>query len=566
LPFLANRRRRGLFPISDCGLINSRVVSLSHSAIHNPKSAIEMPGYLALVLHAHLPFVRHPEAEHFLEEEWLFEAISETYIPLLQMMHRLVADRVPFKLTMSVTPTLAAMLQDELLRERYVGHLDNLTDLCRREVHRTRKDPALHHLAQFYFKIFSDSRRFFVEKWRGNLLDAFRRLQNAGVLEIIACAATHGLLPLIQQQSPAAARAQLLIGRDAHIDVFGAAPNGFWLPECAYAPGLDRVLQEGNLRWFILDSHGLLFAEPRPRRAIYAPCYTPLGPAAFARDQDSSRQVWSAEAGYPGDPNYREFYRDAGFDLPLEHLGPVARGVRKFSGLKYHRITDRRGEKALYDPAAAEKAADNHAAHFFEERRRQIRTLETSDFDPIVVAPFDAELFGHWWFEGPIFLEQFIRKVAAAPDAFKLTTPTDYLSSHSTQQTVQPAASSWGEKGHFGVWLDPANVWIYPHLHGAAKRMEQVTRSHADDANPVVARVLKQLARELLLAQASDWAFLMKSGTAKEYASKRSMDHLVRFNRLYEQLISASIDEAFLSDCEWRDNLFPNVNWRYYII
>jgi 1,4-alpha-glucan branching enzyme len=479
-------------------------------------------------------------------------------------MQQLAADRVPFRLTMSVTPTLAAMLQDELLRQRYVGHLENLIDLSQREVHRTRKDPALHQLAQFYFKMFSDSRRFFVDEWRCNLLDAFRRLQDAGGLEIMTSAATHAVLPLLANHPPSM-RAQVLVARDHYRTCFGRDPRGFWLPECAYTIGLDRVLQEANLRWFILDSHGLLFAEPRPRRAIYAPCYTPLGPAAFARDQDSSRQVWSAQAGYPGDPNYREFYRDAGFDLPLEHLGPVARGMRKFSGLKYHRITGPHGEKALYDPAAAEKAADTHATHFFEERRRQIRTLDAGDVDPIVVVPFDAELFGHWWFEGPMFLDRFIRKVAAAHDEFELTTPSVFLSSHSTQQTVQPAPSTWGEKGHLGVWLDLDNVWIYPHLHGAARRMQEVAQAHAEKATPLVERVLKQLARELLLAQASDWAFLMKSGTAKEYASKRSMDHLVRFNRLYEQLMGARIDEAFLSDCEWRDNLFPNVNWRYYI-
>jgi 1,4-alpha-glucan branching enzyme len=311
-----------------------------------------MPGHLALVLHAHLPFVRHPETEHFLEEDWLFEAITEAYIPLLQMMQRLVADGVPFKISMSLTPTLCAMLQDELLRERYVQHLDQLIEFCHREVDRNRKDPQLQALSRFYLDIFTESRRFFVDHCQRNLINAFRELRDAGVLEIIACAATHGLLPLLHQQSPPAARAQVLIGRDAYVDVFKAEPAGFWLPECAYTPGLAPILQEANLRWFILDAHGLLFSEPRPRRAIYAPCYTPHGPAAFARDQDSSRQVWSAEVGYPGDSNYREFYRDAGFDLPLEHLGPVARGIRKFSGVKYHRITGRsEKDKALYDPA-----------------------------------------------------------------------------------------------------------------------------------------------------------------------------------------------------------------------
>jgi 1,4-alpha-glucan branching enzyme len=523
-----------------------------------------MPGHLALVLHAHLPFVRHPETEHFLEEDWLFEAITESYIPLLQVMQRLVADNVPFKLSMSLTPTLCAMLQDALLRERYVQHLDQLVEFCQRELERNRNDSQLYALSQFYLDRFSVSRHFFVDQCRCNLISAFRQLRDAGVLEIIACAATHGLLPLLHQQSAAAARAQVLIGRDVYVDSFDAAPAGFWLPECAYAPALAPILQEANLRWFVLDSHGLLFAEPRPRRGIYSPCYTPFGPAAFARDQDSSRQVWSAQTGYPGDPHYREFYRDAGFDLPLDHLGPVTRGQRKFTGVKYYRITAREGDKALYDPAAAERLADAHAAHFLDVRRRQIQTLVGHKFEPVVVIPFDAELFGHWWFEGPHFVEQFIRRAANQAD-LKLTTPIEFLSTHSTQQTIEPAASTWGEKGHLGVWLDPSNIWLYPHLHGAARRMQEAASGQLTTPPPLIERVLTQLARELLLAQASDWAFLIKNGTAKDYAAKRSMDHLIRFNRIYDQLNANRIDEKFLADCEWRDNLFPNVNWRYYI-
>ena len=522
-----------------------------------------MPGYLALILHAHLPFVRHPETEHFLEEDWLFEAITEAYIPLLQSMQRLVANKVPFKLSMSITPTLCAMLQDELLRERYVQHLESLVEFCHREVERNREDPQLHALSQFYLGMFSQTRRFFVDECRCNLLNAFRKLRDAGVLEIIGCAATHGLLPLLHQQSPPSARAQVLIGRDVYAQAFGAAPNGFWLPECAYSAELGPILQEANIRWFIVDAHGLLYGEPRPRRAIYAPCYTSHGPAAFARDQDSSRQVWSAQSGYPGDPNYREFYRDAGFDLPLDQLGTATRGVRKFSGVKYYRITGSAKDKALYDPEAAERMADAHATHFFETRARQIRTLLSYDFDPIVVVPFDAELFGHWWFEGPLFLERLIRKIFSQNE-FSLTTPTEFLTTHPTQQTAEPASSTWGEKGHLKVWLDPANVWLYPHLHGAARRMHDLVSAQPNDPPGITDRTLKQLTRELLLAQASDWAFLMKTGTAKEYASKRSVDHLTRFNGLYEQLTQNQVDETYLVDCEWRDNLFPDVNWRYY--
>jgi 1,4-alpha-glucan branching enzyme len=216
---------------------------------------------------------------------------------------------------------------------------------------------------------------------------------------------------------------------------------------------------------------------------------------------------------------------------------------------------------------AAEKAAAKHAIHFLEQRREQIREIGEFDFAPIIVAPFDAELFGHWWFEGPIFLEQFIRHAANERD-FCLGTPSEYLAAHPTQQIVEPAASTWGEKGHLAIWLDPSNAWIYAHLHAAALRMSDIAKqyaAHGSDMTATSDRVLKQLARELLLAQSSDWAFLIKTGTAREYATKRTIDHLARFNRLHDQFVTNDLDEEFLGDCEWRDNIFPNVNWRYYI-
>ncbi len=518
-------------------------------------------GSLALIFHAHLPFVRHPEHEQSVEEEWLFEAITETYIPLIQMMQRLSRDRVPFRLTLSLTPTLAAMLQDEMLRDRYVRHLDLLLKLMERESERARGDEGLAKLTRFYLQFFRDTRRCFVDKYDRDLIRAFRKFQTNGVLEIITSAATHAVLPLHSRESQ---RAQILTGRDEYVDLFDREPVGFWLPECAYAPGIENILQEANIRWFVVDSHGLLFGNPRPRHAVYAPAFTPAGPAAFARDSDSSRQVWSATEGYPGDPAYREFYRDIGFDLPLEHLGPVARGLRKFSGVKYYRITGPSEKKELYDQTAAKKAAETHAEHFLEQRRAQIRQLAAMGLDPIVVAPFDAELFGHWWFEGLQFLETFIRKTGEQSDFF-LTSPTQYLTDHSTQQTLTPAASSWGEGGHLGVWLHSNNAWMYPHLHVAAKRMTSLARGYATGTTPATERVLKQLARELFLAQASDWPFLIKNGTARDYAATRIQDHLVRFNRLHDQFLAKKVDRKFLTECEWRDNIFPNVNWRYFI-
>ncbi|HEX8373079.1 MAG TPA: 1,4-alpha-glucan branching protein domain-containing protein [Chthoniobacterales bacterium] len=523
-------------------------------------------GHLALILHAHLPFVRHPEHADFLEEDWLYEAITETYLPLLKMFHGLEADGIRFRMTLSLTPTLCAMLRDPLLQRRYLRHMDRLIGLARQEVHRTIAEPLMQEQAKRYHAHFVECRELY-EKWERDLVGQFAALQERGSLEIITCAATHGFLPLMHSY-PEAVRAQILIARDSYRECFGRDPRGIWLPECGYIQGIEEVLQEANIRWFVIDSHGLMFGQPRPRYAIYAPCYTPSGPAVLARDRDSSRQVWSAEEGYPGDPAYRDFYRDIGHDLSLDYLRPYlpADGARKSTGIKYHRITGRTPHKDLYHRDWAMAAADAHAGDFLNHRVAQFqKLLEGTNIEPIVVAPFDAELFGHWWHEGPEFLNLFLRKAACDQQVFELTTPSRYLEGHPTQQMIMPSASSWGHKGYWEVWLDESNAWIYPHLHVAATRMIEVATAEPGETDALRHRVLSQMARELLLAQSSDWAFLMKTGTAKEYGTKRTKDHVLRFTRLYKQLLAGKIEEPFLQFCEERDNLFPQIDWRHYV-
>src|SRR5437762_5837183 len=220
-----------------------------------------MTGSLALVLHAHLPFVRHPEHEFFHEENWLFEAISESYVPLLQMMQRLLRRGVRFKLTLSVSPTLCAMLSDPLLRDRYIRHLDLLVALTERECERNRAEKNLLLLSEFYREFFAETRRTFIEDWDCDLLGVFRQLRGTGAVEIMASAATHAILPILQQ-SPGAAHAQLAIGCDQFRETFGGEPTGFWLPECAYAAAIAKSLQAENIRWFIVDAHAL--EQPMP--------------------------------------------------------------------------------------------------------------------------------------------------------------------------------------------------------------------------------------------------------------------------------------------------------------
>src|SRR5277367_3531333 len=258
-----------------------------------------MQGHLALMLHAHLPFVRHPEHEKFLEENWLFEAITETYLPLIQIMEGWQNDGMDFRLTMSISPTLCAMLLDPLLQQRYLQRLDSLIELAENEIHRTHWDAAFRELAWMYHNRFTSVRDTYFDYGR-NVVGAFRRFQDDGKLEIATCAATHALLPLLADDAPSL-RAQILVARDHYRACFGRDPRGIWLPECAFAEGIEQVLQQANIRWFVTDTHGILHARPRPRYGVYAPIFTPNCIAAFGRDLDSARQVWSKHEGYPGD-------------------------------------------------------------------------------------------------------------------------------------------------------------------------------------------------------------------------------------------------------------------------
>ncbi|MGD0650713.1 MAG: 1,4-alpha-glucan branching protein domain-containing protein [Verrucomicrobiia bacterium] len=522
-------------------------------------------GYVALMLHAHLPFVRHPEYEDFLEEDWLYEAITETYIPMIKVMEGLVRDNVDFRLTMSLTPPLCSMLLDPLLQERYIKHISKLIELTEKEIERTKWDHAFHELAWFYHNRFQEARATFCDGYGRNLVGAFRKFQEMGKLEIITCGATHGFLPLMQEH-PESIRAQIMVARDHYRQCFGQDPKGMWLPECAYVPGVEEFLHEAEIRWFIMDTHGIMFGHPRPRFGIYAPVFTPAGVAAFGRDVESSKQVWSSEEGYPGDYEYRDFYRDVGFDLEFDYIKPYIHpdGIRCFTGVKYFRITGKTPHKEPYNRHWAMEKAASHAGNFVFNREKQIEHLfGVLKREPLIISPYDAELYGHWWFEGPEFLNFFMRKVAFDQNVFKLTTPTEYLRMFPTQQIIQPSASSWGNKGYWEVWLEGSNAWIYPHLHVAAERMTELARNYKH-GDHLTQRALKQAARELLLAQSSDWAFIMKTGTAVPYAVKRTKDHILRFTRLYEQIKSGHIDEPWLSSIEWRDNIFPDVNYHYY--
>jgi 1,4-alpha-glucan branching enzyme len=522
-------------------------------------------GYLSLVLHAHLPYVRHPEYTDSFEEDWFFEAITETYMPLLSIFENLREEKVDFRVTMTISPPLCEMLTDQFLVQRYINHLDKLIELAEKEVHRTQYEDAFNKNAKRYLIDFIDIKHRFIEVYNKNLVKAFASLQESGHLEIITCGATHGFLPLMQV-APKAVRAQIKLAAQNYLKHFGRRPNGIWLPECGYYPGLDEFLKEEGIKFFFTDTHGVLYAEPRPRYAIFAPVYCKTGVAAFARDVESSKQVWSAKEGYPGDYEYREFYRDIGFDLPLDYIRPYIHesGQRINTGIKYYRITGETDHKDVYSYERAMEKAASHAGNFMYNREKQVEHLAgIIDRKPIIIAPYDAELFGHWWYEGPEWIKYLCKKMHYDQDTVKMITPLEYLNMYPKNQVATPNLSSWGYKGYCDVWLEGSNDWIYRHLHKIAWRMTELANNFKQPTE-IERRALNQCARELLLAQSSDWAFIMKTQTMVEYAVKRTVDHVENFNRLYEQINHHDISIGFLEKLEDKNNLFGEIDYSVY--
>ncbi len=524
-----------------------------------------MKGYLAIVLHSHLPYVRHPEFNDFLEEDWLYEAITETYIPLLDVFTRLVSDRVDFHITLSLTPTLLEMLSDDLLMKRYGRHLQKLIELSEKEIQRTHDDPAINPLSRMYDDRFKHYMDMFKNRYRGNIITGFKEFMDAGMIEIVTSAATHAYLPLLIDEKWQ--DVQIHTGVDTYRNHLGTSPEGIWLPENAYTEGIDRILNRYGIKYTFLDAHGLLNASVRPVYGVYAPICSEEGVNFFGRDMQSAKQVWSAKEGYPGDYDYREFYRDVGYDLGFEYVKPYLHsdGSRSNLGIKYYRITGQTDQKQPYVPQWARNKVQAHAGNFVFNREKHIEYLSgIMDRKPLIVAAYDAELFGHWWFEGPEFIEHVFRKIHEINGSVKTITPGMYLKEYPENQIAQPSQSSWGDKGYHEVWLNGTNDWIYKHVHIAQDRMDELM--HLSPVSRKQQRAIDQALRELLLAQSSDWPFIMNSGTMVEYAKKRFISHIARFTYLYEQIKNNRIDHRFLEGIESRDNIFPWIQYRNYAI
>ncbi|HTX72061.1 MAG TPA: 1,4-alpha-glucan branching protein domain-containing protein [Rectinemataceae bacterium] len=520
-------------------------------------------GQLALVLNAHLPFVRHPEYPRFLEERWFFEALSETYLPLLRLFRRLEADSIPFKLTLTISPTLASMLGDKLLGDRYLLYLEMQSRLAAAEEQRLSGDPTFQPVLRLYSELYRQDREDFETLYGRDILGAFDYLYKKGRIELITSGASHAFLPMFVD-CPEAVSAQIETAIVAHRRLFGKHPTGFWLPQLGWHPGLADALRSYNLLYTIITTRSALLGDPTPHRGSFAPVQCPNGLTVFIRDAEATKAVWSESEGYPADSAYRDFYRDIGFDLPIDYLSPYLEEehARIFTGFKYWSVTGPTEAKSPYDPERAARRAREHAAHFLAARAASAGLASRwMDRPPLMVCPYDAELFGHWWFEGPLWLEALFRQAEGGP--LDIVTLGEYLRQFPENQVSMPEFSSWGDGGYAEVWLDGSNDWIYRHLFKAIERMTELAERFPDESG-LRERILNQAAREVILAMCSDWALIMRAGKAHAFARRQVEDAIGNFGKIYDMLCSNTVGTEWLTRLEKRNNIFPDVNYRIF--
>ncbi|KPL01689.1 MAG: hypothetical protein AMJ73_10190 [candidate division Zixibacteria bacterium SM1_73] len=549
-------------------------------------------GSFTLVLHSHLPYViAHGKWPHGMD--WLNEAAAETYIPLLNVLNELVSEGLSPKLTVGISPVLCEQLSDESFKNEFSTYLENkikAADDDIKEFSKHKRELMLrlaYMWRDYYSKIISD----FEGKYSRDIVGQFRRLQDEGHIEIMTCAATHGYLPLLSQDTSVQAQIKQAVAN--YRQFFGKPPRGIWLPEAAYRPrykwappvktslgkrsylrkGVEEFLGENGLDYFIIDAAllkggkaigvyidrfkslkqlwGQFEKQYHPReeevdrtpREVYlvssAEGQKPV--AVFTRDPETGLQVWSGEWGYPGDGNYLDFHK------------------KRFpGGHRYWKITSAKSDLAdkwEYYPEDAQKKVPENASHF----KGLIKSLlekyhKETKKRGIVCAPYDSELFGHWWFEGTAFLKLVLKYVADDPE-IELTTCSRFLDEARPSQVISIPEGSWGEGGYHYIEI----------------RMQKLVQEFGDTKDENLKKILRQLARELFLLQASDWQFLISTWSARDYAELRLSEHHQNFVRLAEMAERYGRGEwvdpgewAFLGDTEAKDSLFKDVNYKWF--
>ena len=549
-------------------------------------------GRFLLCLHTHMPYVlSHGKSPH--GTDWLTEAVAECYLPLLHALDRLLNEGIKPRWTMNVVPILAEQLSDPAFHDEFEAYCQQKIDAALLDQKRFERDNDLwmQGLALHWQKFYTRALVQFKQQWGRDLIEAFRFFQDQGCIELITSGATHGYQPLLGTDE--SARAQVRLGRQVFERHFGRKPRGIWMPECAYRPryewkspvepnavpfarmGTDEILAEEGFEYTFVDSHMIrggmplgtyaanfpqlaemfsrsskYFSPPEEFRSEYEHYLLPSGVTVFARDPQTTVKVWSGDVGYPGDPHYLEFHKQ---------LYP--------GRLRYWRISENKsdlGAKQPYDPYKAFENIVNHAEDMVATLKSTLATYRgVADRDGTVVAMYDTELFGHWWWEGPEFLYELARAMHRDGEV-EVVSGGDLIDKEPARHMITMPEGSWGEGGYHYIWINDGNVWTWEKLYPVQRKLRQMARDFAGGPSE---EIVKQAAREMLLAEASDWQFLISTFAARDYAEIRFQDHIDRFNRLAaiaERVHSGGVitepEEEFLKDCQLKDAPFQDLD------
>lgn len=559
-------------------------------------------GYFTFVLHSHIPWVlNHGRWPH--GADWLNEATAECYLPILEQLYMLKAKRHQPRLTIGITPILQEQLQSRHFVAEFEYYLQHKIKAAQSDVREfSRKgEKEFVPVAQMWLAYYRRMRTLFNRRMKHNLISAFRKLQDQGTIEIITSAATHGYLPLLKYDR--SVNAQIELGVHVYQKNFGKKPLGIWLPECAYRPpyawkapvgpdrvshsrkGIDEILSKNGLEFFVIDEHllrggkaiGVYLARFKALKnlwkqykktimrtkkdyhksphEIYLVASNPAAePVAFlTRDPKTALQVWSGDVGYPGDAWYLDFHK------------------KRFpSGLRYWRVTDSKIDLALkrpYEPAYVEEKIKQHAQHFVSLIRETARQYYKRHRKcAYICTPFDTELFGHWWFEGPRWLAHVLANVEETPD-IELATGSKMIDAAEPDKIITLPEGSWGEGGFHYIWLNKWTEWTWQRVYEAEDTFYALYDQHKNSRSNTKIAALQQLGRELLLLQSSDWQFLISTWSARDYAEHRLSRHFANFKRLADILNKKRIgwkDRLFLADLEEQDSCFRDLRLSFF--
>lgn len=480
-----------------------------------------MTSRFVLVLHSHLPYVLGKGRWPF-GEEWLHEIVLDTYLPLLEELEGLARDGVPAAVAIGITPILMEQLKSADFVVSFRKWVEGKRLALKEDVSRLPDTPEARELNKFY-RDELEQRLSQFDALGGDVVAAFAGLQDRGYLEVLTSCATHGYLPLFSND--VSRRLQIRAGTATYQHWMGRRPTGFWLPECGYAPGVERLLADEGLRYFVADAAAFDTGSGRSYEGARIPAsvstesaWTPWdigsGVAVFLRNPQTSEQVWSRDLGYPGDGVYREFHKRC-----------------EGSGWQYWRITSKQtdlGNKDLYQPAEARLRAREHASHFAHILQGLAAAHQQTSGNPgVIVSAFDTELFGHWWYEGPAWISDMFRSLAGQP-SIAASAPLDVLDSY-TLPAGKLRESSWGVGGGHDTWMNSETSWIWDYIRADQRRFIRLLPG----LHGAVADVLL---REILLEESSDWPFLITTGQARAYGVARFLEHHRKVQSLLEAI------------------------------